>query len=123
MERAYGLEIPESIEEVCHPNKMALLIYDLQIGIMSQLPEEKIVSKSKFYKYCRQLEMADLESSFVVICLCQKKRQGCFSYVRGWHGSAPIKSVKLIPGFYAMQMDFNSSQNYRLAKMRLSSTK
>ena len=41
MERAYGLEIPQSLEEVCHPNKMALLVYDLQIGIMSQLPEEK----------------------------------------------------------------------------------
>ena len=41
MERAYGLEIPQSLEEVCHPDKMALLVYDLQIGIMSQLPEEK----------------------------------------------------------------------------------
>ena len=41
MERAYGLEIPQSLEEVCHPDKMALLVYDLQVGIMSQLPEEK----------------------------------------------------------------------------------
>ena len=41
MERAYGLEIPQSIEEVCHPAKMALLVYDLQIGIMSQLSPEK----------------------------------------------------------------------------------
>ena len=41
MERAYGLEIPQNLEEVCHPSKMALLVYDLQIGIMSQLPEEK----------------------------------------------------------------------------------
>ena len=41
MERAYGLEIPKSLEEVCHPDKMALLVYDLQIGIISQLPKEK----------------------------------------------------------------------------------
>ena len=41
MERAYGLEIPQNLEEVCHPDKMALLIYDLQVGIMSQLPQEK----------------------------------------------------------------------------------
>ena len=40
MERAYGLQIPQSLEEVCHPNKMALLVYDLQVGIMSQLPVE-----------------------------------------------------------------------------------
>ena len=41
MESAYGLEIPQSLEEVCRPDKMALLIYDLQVGIMSQLPQEK----------------------------------------------------------------------------------
>ena len=41
MERAYGLEIPKSLEEVCHPDKMALLVYDLQVGIMSQLPKDK----------------------------------------------------------------------------------
>ena len=41
MERAYGLEIPQNLEEICHPDKMALLVYDLQIGIMSQLPEQK----------------------------------------------------------------------------------
>ena len=41
MERAYGLEIPQNLAEVCHPDKMALLVYDLQVGIMSQLPAEK----------------------------------------------------------------------------------
>ena len=41
MERAYGLEIPQSLEEVCRPDKMALLVYDLQVGIISQLPMEK----------------------------------------------------------------------------------
>ena len=41
MERAYGLEIPQNLEEICRPDKMALLVYDLQVGIMSQLPKEK----------------------------------------------------------------------------------
>lgn len=41
MERAYGLEIPQNLEELCHPDRMALLVYDLQQGIMSQLPKEK----------------------------------------------------------------------------------
>ena len=41
MERAYGLEIPQSLEEACRPDKMALLVYDLQVGIISQLPKEK----------------------------------------------------------------------------------
>ncbi len=41
MERAYGLEIPQNLEEICHPERMALLVYDMQVGIMSQLPKEK----------------------------------------------------------------------------------
>lgn len=41
MEKAYGLEIPQTLAEVCHPERMALLVYDLQVGIMSQLPQEK----------------------------------------------------------------------------------
>lgn len=32
MERAYGLEILQSLEEVCRPDRMALLVYDLQVG-------------------------------------------------------------------------------------------
>ncbi len=38
METAYGLNIPRTLEEVCHPRRMALLVYDMQAGIVSQLP-------------------------------------------------------------------------------------
>lgn len=41
MEKAYGLEIPQTLAEICHPERMALLVYDLQVGIISQLPKEK----------------------------------------------------------------------------------
>ncbi|HWD44727.1 MAG TPA: isochorismatase family cysteine hydrolase [Actinomycetota bacterium] len=34
MQRAYGLEIPETLEEVCDPRRMALLVYDMQVGIV-----------------------------------------------------------------------------------------
>ncbi len=37
MEHAYGLEIPGTLEEVCNPRKMALLVYDMQVGILSQI--------------------------------------------------------------------------------------
>src|SRR6266851_526370 len=38
MEKAFGLEIPETLEEACHPNRTALLVYDMQVGILRQLP-------------------------------------------------------------------------------------
>ena len=37
METAYGLNIPRTLEEVCHPQRMALLVYDMQVGIVNQL--------------------------------------------------------------------------------------
>jgi len=37
MERAYGLEIPLTLAEVCHPQRTAVLVYDMQAGIVSQI--------------------------------------------------------------------------------------
>jgi nicotinamidase-related amidase len=37
MEKAYGLSIPRTLEDVCNPRDMALLVYDLQVGIVSQV--------------------------------------------------------------------------------------
>jgi nicotinamidase-related amidase len=39
MEHAYGLEIPQTLEEVCDPRRLALLVYDMQVGIVRQLPD------------------------------------------------------------------------------------
>ncbi|MDQ3285342.1 MAG: cysteine hydrolase [Actinomycetota bacterium] len=38
MERAFELSIPRTLEEICEPRRMALLVYDMQVGIVSQLP-------------------------------------------------------------------------------------
>jgi biuret amidohydrolase len=37
MKSVYGLGIPQTLEEVCNPQRVALLVYDMQIGILSQL--------------------------------------------------------------------------------------
>jgi len=37
VEKAYGLEIPQSLEEACDPIRTALLVYDMQVGIIRQL--------------------------------------------------------------------------------------
>lgn len=39
MDHAFGLEIPETLTEACDPKRVALLVYDMQVGILSQLPE------------------------------------------------------------------------------------
>ncbi len=37
MQRAFGLDIPQTLEEVCHPAGLALVVYDMQVGILKQL--------------------------------------------------------------------------------------
>ncbi|NJN59193.1 MAG: cysteine hydrolase [Leptolyngbyaceae cyanobacterium SL_5_9] len=41
MEQAFGLEIPQTLSEICQCDRIALLVYDMQIGILSQLPPER----------------------------------------------------------------------------------
>jgi biuret amidohydrolase len=38
MQHGFGLDIPQSLEDVCDPRRMALLVYDMQVGILRQLP-------------------------------------------------------------------------------------
>jgi nicotinamidase-related amidase len=42
MKRAYGLSIPQTLEEVCDPHRVALVVYDMQVGILRQIknPEQ-----------------------------------------------------------------------------------
>ncbi len=39
MEHAFGLDIPRTLAEVCDPQRLALLVYDMQVGVVSQLPD------------------------------------------------------------------------------------
>ena len=39
MQRAYGFDIPDSLEDLCDPLRMALIVYDMQAGIVSQLSD------------------------------------------------------------------------------------
>lgn len=37
VEKAFGLEIPRTLEDVISPERTALLVYDMQVGILSQI--------------------------------------------------------------------------------------
>lgn len=46
MQRAYGLQVPQSLEEVCDPHRLALIIYDMQVGVVSQISNGVTVTAS-----------------------------------------------------------------------------
>jgi biuret amidohydrolase len=37
VQHVYGLDIPRSLEDVCDPRRLALIVYDMQIGILRQI--------------------------------------------------------------------------------------
>ncbi len=48
MDQRNGLDVPETLEEICRPDRLALLIYDMQVGILGQIADaERVVAKVK----------------------------------------------------------------------------
>lgn len=46
MRHGNGLEIPETLEDLCAPERLALIVYDMQVGVLSQLPDrDEIVAR------------------------------------------------------------------------------
>jgi nicotinamidase-related amidase len=45
MKNIFGLNIPQTLEEVCDPKRIVLLVYDMQIGILSQIKNADQVTR------------------------------------------------------------------------------
>jgi biuret amidohydrolase len=37
MQRAFGLSIPQTLDDVCDPARLALIVYDTQVGTVKQI--------------------------------------------------------------------------------------
>jgi biuret amidohydrolase len=48
MKHAFGIAVPETLAEMCTPSTCALLIYDMQVGIVAQISEgQKVLDRCK----------------------------------------------------------------------------
>jgi nicotinamidase-related amidase len=46
MDQRNGLEVPRSLAEICRPQRLALLVYDMQVGILGQIADrDEVVGK------------------------------------------------------------------------------
>ena len=59
MKDAFGLSVPEGLKEVCDPSRCALILYDMQNGIVPQIAEGQAVLKR-----CEQLLSAARMAGF-----------------------------------------------------------
>lgn len=46
MDRLNGLDVPQSLRDVCRPERVALIVYDMQIGILEQVANRETVIRN-----------------------------------------------------------------------------
>jgi nicotinamidase-related amidase len=44
MQQAFGLTIPQTLDDVCDPTRLALVVYDMQVGIVEQIENGKQIT-------------------------------------------------------------------------------
>jgi len=44
MQPAFGLNIPETLDDVCDPQRLALIVYDMQVGIVKQIKDGRQIT-------------------------------------------------------------------------------
>ena len=95
MERAYGLEIPQNLAETCDPKRTALLVYDMQIGIISQIQggRELVDRVSQLLESARA---AGLRVFFMRHMSLPKEASGVFQLrmAMAWQGASTVADVK-----------------------------
>jgi nicotinamidase-related amidase len=45
MQQAFGLDIPQTLDDICDPTRLALIVYDMQVGIVKQVEDGHHITK------------------------------------------------------------------------------
>lgn len=79
MKRVQGLDISQTLDEICDPQRMALVVYDMQIGILKQIknPEAIVAKVSRVLEAARA---AGIRTFFMRHMSLPKELMGAFGY-------------------------------------------
>ena len=79
MKHVRGLDIPQTLEDVCDPRRMALVVYDMQIGILKQIhnPAAIVAQVSHVLEAARA---AGVRTFFMRHMSLPKELTGVFAY-------------------------------------------
>jgi nicotinamidase-related amidase len=93
MKSAYGINIPQTLDDVCDPQRVALVVYDMQVGILSQIKNGDEITR-QVLKILTAVRDARVRVFFRDIFPCQKNSWACFSSAWPWLGNASIRLIK-----------------------------
>lgn len=79
MKTIHGLKIPSALADICNRQSMALIVYDMQAGIVSQVAEGKAVA-SKVHQALTAARSAGMRTAFTRHLSLPKEMMGVAQY-------------------------------------------
>jgi nicotinamidase-related amidase len=106
MQRAFGLDIPQTLGEVCDPARLALIVYDMQAGIVKQIENGQQIT-AKVLQVLDGARKAGIRVFFTRHMSLPKELMGAsqFRMAMAWQGVKSPNEVKPwflrdAPGFH-----------------------
>lgn len=98
MKEVFGIGISTTLEEVCTPSRLALLVYDMQVGIKSQIKQGDLIV-SKVQQVLNAARAARVRVFFTRHMSLPKELMGAFQYrmAMAWQGVDDPE--KIVPPF------------------------
>src|SRR5215471_8061622 len=95
MIQAYGLDIPRTLEDLCDPRRMALLVYDMQVGILSQIKNGEEIT-TRVLKVLRAAREGGIRVIFSRHMSLPKELMGVFQMrmAMAWQRVETVEEVK-----------------------------
>jgi nicotinamidase-related amidase len=79
MQRAFGLNIRQTLEEVCDPTSLALIVYDMQVGIVKQIENGRQVTE-RVLQVLEAVRKAGIRVIFTRHLSLPKELMGAFQF-------------------------------------------
>jgi len=100
-----GLDIPDTLGDLCAPDRMALIVYDMQVGVLGQLPDGQEVV-DRVVRVVEAARSAGYPVIFLRHFFPPRRLSGVYAMrlLMGWQHAESIDDVQFIlqrdtPGF------------------------
>jgi nicotinamidase-related amidase len=106
MHRAFGLNIPQTLDDICDPTRLALIVYDMQVGIVKQIENGQQIT-DRVLQVLRAARKAEIRVFFTRHMSLPKEVMGVsqFRMAMAWQRVKSVDEVKPLflrdsPGFH-----------------------
>src|ERR1700681_4774319 len=98
MKQAFGIDVPQSLADVCDRSRLALVVYDMQVGIVSQLKGSEAVT-ARVARVLEASRHAGLRVFFTRHMSLPRELMGAFKSRRAMAGQRVDDPAQVEPWF------------------------